>query len=315
VVVQPKLIGDVKSAVFHIPASQVNTVEPLHCVWLDRAKKRGAGPAQAGLATTNRRMRRAIISDIHGNLVALEAALADCASQKVDEVACLGDICGYGPDPIGCVDRVRASCAWVLKGNHDDALLMGSAIGFNRFAKDAIEWQRSMLLPRWYSFQRKIDRWAWLKSLYASRSEDNVLYVHASPRDPLMEYVEESDFVDMGFGPSQKAIDIFGKITRLSFCGHTHRPGVVTDSYIWRKPADFENMTAVLDSKQKTLVNVGSVGQPRDNNPQGCYAIFDDAAGTITFRRVAYDIKQAQLRFQEVPQLDERLWKRLEVGM
>jgi predicted phosphodiesterase len=260
-------------------------------------------------------MRRAIISDIHGNLVALEAALADCASQKVDEIVCLGDICGYGPDPIKCVDIVRRSCKWVLSGNHDAALFMTAAIGFNRFAKEAIEWQRSVLMPRWYSFHGKTDRWAWLKSLSASRTEGDVLYVHASPRDPLMEYVEEGDFVDMGFGPSQKAIDIFDKIQRLSFCGHTHRPGVVTEGYVWRKPHDFENMTATIDKDSKTLVNVGSVGQPRDNNPLGCYAIFDDTASTVAFRRVAYDIKAAQARFRAVPQLDERLSKRLEVGM
>lgn len=259
-------------------------------------------------------MRRAIISDIHGNLVALEAALADCKEQKVDQIVCLGDICGYGPDPIDCVDIARSVCTWILCGNHDAALFMSVPIGFNKYAREAVEWQRGQLQPRWYSFPKKRGRWEWLQNLPASRQEEDVLYVHASPRDPLMEYVEEGDFSDMGFGPSQKAVEIFEKIQRLSFCGHSHRPGVVTEDYIWLKPHDLVDMTHKLDPTRKTLVNVGSVGQPRDNNPQGCYAIYDNTANTITFRRVAYDIKKAQERFARVPELDARLAKRLETG-
>ncbi len=259
-------------------------------------------------------MRRAIISDIHGNLVALEAALDDCAAQKTDEIVCLGDICGYGPDPIQCVDRVRATCKWVLCGNHDAALFMSVAIGFNKYAKEAIEWQRKILIPHWYSFSPKVKRWEWLQNLSASRTEGNALYVHASPRDPLMEYVEEADFIDMGFGPSQKAVEIFDNIQFLSFCGHSHRPGVVTHDYIWTKPQDLHLMQFILPAEGKVLVNVGSVGQPRDNNPLGCYVIYDDAARQIIFRRVPYDVKKAQERFMAVPQLNERLWKRLETG-
>lgn len=258
-------------------------------------------------------MRRALISDIHGNLVALQAALADCDAQKVDEIDCLGDICGYGPDPVGCIDLIRARCKWVLAGNHDTALFMSVAAGFNKYAKEAIEWQRSLLAPRWYSFGRKI-RWNWLGNLSPLRADGDVLYVHASPRDPMMEYVEEGDFADMGFGPSQKAVEIFEHIERLSFCGHSHRPGVVTQEFRWIKPHALLDMAYKLQPGDKTLVNIGSVGQPRDNNPQGCYVIYNDVEQTVTFRRVAYDIKAAQERFKRVPQLHERLWKRLETG-
>ena len=259
-------------------------------------------------------MRRAIISDIHGNLVALNAALADCATHKVDEIVCLGDICGYGPDPIECADIIRAKCKWVLAGNHDAALFMKVAVGFNRFAREAIDWQRSVMQPRWYSFPRTTNRWNWLGGLSACRVEEEVLYVHASPRDPLLEYVEEGDFADMGFGPSQKAIEIFERIERLSFCGHSHRPGVVAeDDYHWYKPRELPGLAFKLSSV-KTLVNVGSVGQPRDGNPQGCYVIYDDATKTVSFHRVAYDIKAAQERFARVPQLSEKLWRRLETG-
>ena len=258
-------------------------------------------------------MRRAIISDIHGNLVALEAALKDCAAEHVDEIVCLGDICGYGPDPIACIDQIRIRCKWVLAGNHDAALFMHSPIGFNKFAADALTWQQGVLQPRWYSFPKVSKRWSWLGDLPASRLEGDVLYVHASPRDPLMEYVEEGDFADMGFGPSSKAVDIFDKIDRLSFCGHSHRPGIVTEEYHWMKPRDLPGLEYKLQPG-KTLVNIGSVGQPRDNNPDGCYVIYDTKAETIKFRRVPYDVKAAQLRFLKVPQLHEKLWRRLETG-
>ena len=259
-------------------------------------------------------MRRAIISDIHANLIALEAALADCDRQKVDEIVCLGDICGYGPEPIQCVDLVRAKCKWSLGGNHDAALFMSMAIGFNRFAREAIEWQRSIMLPHWYSLPQAVERWHWLENLPSKRVEGQILYVHASPRDPLIEYIEEGDFVDMGFGPSQKAVEIFELVDQLCFCGHTHRPGAVSGRYAWARPDELLDFTYELQSGEKNLVNVGSVGQPRDNNPLLCYVIHDDQARTITFRRVAYDIAAEQERFKQVEQLNERLWRRLETG-
>lgn len=259
-------------------------------------------------------MRRALLSDIHGNLVALEAALADCAAQKVDEICCLGDICGYGPDPIGCVDLLRERCTWVLAGNHDVTLFMSVAVGFNRYAREAIEWQRRLLIPHWYNFGAKTSRWNWLAGLRPVRQEGDVLYVHASPRDPMMEYVEEGDFTDMGFGTSQKAQEMFEKIERLSFCGHSHRPGVVTQEFHWMRPHLFPDLTYRLLPGDKTLVNIGSVGQPRDGNPHGCYVIYDDQGPAVTFRRVPYDVQQAQERFKATPQLNERLWKRLATG-
>ena len=259
-------------------------------------------------------MRRAIVSDIHANLVALEAVLADIAGQNAGEIVCLGDICGYGPDPIECVDRVHDACQWVLCGNHDAALFMSVAIGFNRFAREAIEWQRSIMMPRWYSLGGTTERWKWLEHLMASRIEGHELYVHASPRDPLMEYVEEGDFADMGFGPSQKVIDIFDHIDQIGFCGHTHRPGIATSEFFWKRPDELPDLTWQIQPGVKTLVNVGSVGQPRDNNPRSCYVIYDTEARTVTFRRVEYDIPRAQERFRQVPQLNERLWRRLESG-
>jgi diadenosine tetraphosphatase ApaH/serine/threonine PP2A family protein phosphatase len=191
---------------------------------------------------------------------------------------------------------------------------MSVAVGFNRFAREAIEWQRSLMLPHWYSLAHAAERWQWLENLPSKRVEGQILYVHASPRDSLLEYVEEGDFVDMGFGPSQKAVEIFEMFNQLCFCGHTHRPGVVTDKYVWSGLDKLPFLTYALQTGVKTLVNVGSVGQPRDNNPLSCYVIYDDRAETITFRRVAYDIAAAQERFKSISQLSERLWRRLETG-
>jgi diadenosine tetraphosphatase ApaH/serine/threonine PP2A family protein phosphatase len=170
------------------------------------------------------------------------------------------------------------------------------------------------MMPRWYSLSGKVNRWEWLAGLKPIRVDSDILYVHASPRDPMMEYVEDSDFADMGFGTSQRAMDIFEKIERLSFCGHTHRPGVVTQDFHWMKPHILTDMRHHLRAGDKTLVNIGSVGQPRDGNPRSCYVIHDDVEQTITFRRVEYDIPKAQARFKKVPLLSERLWRRLETG-
>ncbi|MCW8131418.1 MAG: metallophosphoesterase family protein [Planctomycetota bacterium] len=258
--------------------------------------------------------RQAIISDIHGNLVAFQRALKDCEDQKVDQIVCIGDIAGYGPDPIPCVDIVRERCTWSLCGNHDVALFMNFPIGFNKVAREAIEWQRTQLQPRWYSLPAKRRRWAWLQNLQPSRLEDRTLYVHASPRDPILEYVEEGDVADMGFGPSQKIVEIFEKIPWLSFCGHSHRPGVVTEDFIWIKPHELDGYSYDLPPGRKTLVNIGSVGQPRDGNPDLCYVIHDTERKRVTFRRLAYDVAAAQERFKRVPQLHEKTWKRLSEG-
>jgi len=258
--------------------------------------------------------RQAIISDIHGNLVAFQRALQDCADQKVDEIVCIGDIVGYGPDPIECVDLVRQRCKWSLCGNHDVALFMNFPIGFNKMAREAVEWQRTVLQPRWYSLGAKRRRWGWLQNLQPSKLVEKTLYVHASPRDPVLEYVEEGDVADMGFGPSQKIVEIFEKIPWLSFCGHSHRPGVVTEDFLWIKPHELDQYTYDLPPDRKTLVNIGSVGQPRDGISDLCYVIYDTANRRIQYRRVPYDIPAAQERFKRVPQLHPKTWQRLADG-
>jgi diadenosine tetraphosphatase ApaH/serine/threonine PP2A family protein phosphatase len=115
----------------------------------------------------------------------------------------------------------------------------------------------------------------WLQNLQPRRAEGDVLFVHASPREPLYEYVLREDFLDDGFGPSQKAKDMFAAFQWLCFCGHSHRPGVVGQDFQWVRPEELKDATHVLKRGYKTLINVGSVGQPRDAIPAACYCIFD----------------------------------------
>ncbi len=218
--------------------------------------------------------RRAIISDIHCNTLALEAVLADIKTQNVDAIVCLGDICGYGPEPLECVKLIQRNALWTLKGNHDEALFV-EPVDFGKNARVAIEWQRSLLEPKLDGSMEDEERWEWLKNLPPLRREGNVLFVHASPRDPLYEYVLRDDFHDIGMGATERARENFACVEWICFCGHSHRPGVVTEQYHWWRPAELENNTYVINRGVKTIINVGSVGQPRDGDSRSCYVIFE----------------------------------------
>ena len=255
---------------------------------------------------------RAVISDVHSNIEALTAVLQDIKEQGAQEIVCLGDVVGYGPDPVPCLRKIRKISHWSLCGNHDAAIFMSHAVGFNEGAAKAVAWQRARLEPKFYSTPSKVARWLWLENLPAQRTEGDVLYVHASPRDPIMEYVLEEDFHDMGFGPSQKAVEIFEKFDWLCFVGHSHRPGVATHELKWLKPSELDNMTYRLPKDKKTLINIGAVGQPRDRNKDSCYVLFDGE--TIRYRRVPYDVVTTMKKIEAIPQLEKRFAERLMKG-
>jgi diadenosine tetraphosphatase ApaH/serine/threonine PP2A family protein phosphatase len=257
---------------------------------------------------------RAIISDVHGNLEALRAVLHDIRAQGADEIVCLGDVVGYGPNPVECVSLVRKACRWCLCGNHDAALFMNHAIGFNEGAAKAVAWQRGKMMPSALSLPGTLARWSWLENLRAARQEGRVLYVHASPRDPLMEYVLEEDFKDIGFGASEKAVEVFENFEWLCFVGHSHRPGIATHDLRWIKPHELHTpLEYRLPVDKKTLVNIGAVGQPRDKNKDACYVLFDGQ--TVRFRRVPYDIATTMKKIEAIPALEKRLAERLAIGM
>lgn len=254
-------------------------------------------------------MATAIISDIHSNIEALTAVLKDIEGRGVKETICLGDLIGYGPNPEEVVERAMA---WkiVLMGNHDEAVIK-FACGFNPVARAAVTWTREQLEPGFFSGSAKKDRWKFLNNLAMSHKEDGILYVHGSPRDPTMEYIFKSDTLDLTGEVPDKIREIFGMFDHLCFVGHTHEPGIITEESVFLTPREFQN-TYKFEDTRKYIVNVGSVGQPRDGDTRSSYAILD--GNTIEYRRVEYDISAVKEKILRNAQLDKRSAERLSLG-
>jgi len=247
---------------------------------------------------------KAIISDIHSNLEALDAVLADVAQQKVEEIYCLGDVVGYGPNPRECVDRVM-DCKIVILGNHDQGAMFDPE-GFNASAERAIFWTRAQLESPNERRDLKERRWEFLAERPRSIRENGYLYVHGSARNPLNEYVFPEDIYNQ-----RKMERIFALVDRYCFQGHTHVPGVFTENLQFQSPTEMEGVYK-LDGR-KTLCNVGSVGQPRDGDWRACYILLDKD-DTIRYRRVEYDIDTTVKKIYAVPELENFLGDRLREG-
>lgn len=246
---------------------------------------------------------KAIISDIHSNLEALQAVLEDISRQNVKEIYCLGDIVGYGPNPRECVDLVM-QCKIVLLGNHDQGAMFDPE-GFNPSAERAIFWTRAQLELASDNRQEREKRWEFLAELPRSHREEGYLYVHGSARNPLNEYVFPEDIYNL-----RKMERIFALVERYCFQGHTHVPGIFTENLQFLSPEEFE-YTYQLDGR-KTLCNVGSVGQPRDGDWRACYILLD--GDTIRYRRVEYDIDTTVRKIHAIPDLENFLGDRLREG-
>lgn len=250
-------------------------------------------------------MKRAIISDIHGNLEALQAVLAHVESLRVDQLICLGDIIGYGPNPAECLDLVMARCDLTILGNHDQAAIFDPE-GFNPIALRAIFWTREQLERNGDPTQ--IDhRWDFIGELPRRLDEGEFLFVHGSPRDPTNEYVFPEHIYE------QSRIDaLMNRFQQYCFQGHTHIPGVFTANYQFLPPED--NDYFFLLGEQKIMVNVGSVGQPRDGDPRACYIVLDSEAKTVQYHRIEYDVETTRRKILAVPELDDMLGNRLISG-
>ncbi|MFL5327734.1 MAG: metallophosphoesterase family protein [Gemmataceae bacterium] len=247
---------------------------------------------------------KAIISDIHSNLEALDAVLADIKQQKVDEIVCLGDVVGYGPNPRECVDRIM-DCRIVILGNHDQGAMFDPE-GFNASAEKAIFWTRAQLESPNERRDLKERRWEFLAERPRSVREDSCLYVHGSARNPLNEYVFPEDIYN------QRKMDrIFALVDRYCFQGHTHVPGVFTENLQFLSPSEMDGVYK-LDGR-KTLCNVGSVGQPRDGDWRACYVLLGDDE-TIRYRRIEYDVDTTVKKIYAVPDLENFLGDRLREG-
>lgn len=239
-------------------------------------------------------MRVAVLSDIHSNLVALDAVLAHAGA--VDAIWHLGDVVGYGPEPDGVVARLAERAAVGVLGNHDAAALGGPEIDwFNPDARAAAVWTRDTI---------DAATSAWLRDQPVTRDAADVALVHGSPRDPLREYITTRDVA---------IANLDALTTGLGLHGHTHVPVafVRSDGGVEvTLPAD--GVGLALDDRP-TLVNPGSVGQPRDGDARAGYAVLDLEARTVTWHRVPYDIPRTQAAMRAVG-LPTRLIDRLAYG-
>ena len=245
---------------------------------------------------------QAIISDLHSNIAAVSAVLEDIRSKGITEIVCLGDIIGYGPDPEDVVDLAQG---WkmCLQGNHEEALLT-DANNFSIRARDAINWTRKKL-DLDSEDPVKLARWAFLEKLVPMQKVGDVLYVHGSPRAPTTEYIVPRDGQD-----KRKMGDIFNRFDRVCFVGHSHIPGVYTEQG-FASPAELCDIY-MLEPDKKALVNVGSVGQPRDGDARASYVTYDGEA--VVFRRVEYDVEKTAQKIYAIPELDRFLGDRLKEG-
>ncbi|RMD65156.1 MAG: metallophosphoesterase [Planctomycetota bacterium] len=259
-------------------------------------------------------MATALISDIHGNAEALRAVLADIESRGIERIVCLGDIVGYGPEPLACVDMVRQRCQWALIGNHDFAVLY-EPTNFNPAAEASAYWTRAQ-------FENEPDadlrssRYAFLNALRVRVVEtppggaEPLLAVHGSPRRPINEYI----FPDDVLNAKEKMKQIFERIEHAAIVGHTHVPGVFTDEPDFYPPAELGNSSYTFSDDEKAIINVGSVGQPRDLDPRASYAVLHETEGRVEFFRVEYDIDATASLIKQTPELHDWLGERLYEG-
>jgi len=248
-------------------------------------------------------VKRALISDIHSNIESLEAVLADIRDQGITEIYCLGDLVGYGPNPREVIDEIMR-CPVCLLGNHDQGALFDPE-GFNSGAERAIFWTRNQLEDGPGTPAMRQRRWDFLGELPRNRIEGKMLFVHGSARNPLNEYVFPEDIYN-----KRKLEKIFALIPQYSFQGHTHVPGVFTESFNFFSPEELNNEYRL--DRNKAMINVGSVGQPRDGNPRSCYVVLED--DVVRFRRVEYPFEKTISKIYDIPDLDNFLGDRLRDG-
>ncbi len=242
-------------------------------------------------------MRVLIISDIHANLAAFETVLADAEGQW-DIIWCLGDLIGYGPDPNECVALLREHEHISLSGNHDWAVLGKLDIqNFNREAQIAIEWTRAAISTETHDY---------LDGLPPLRVEHAFTLAHASPRQPVWEYILD---------PYTAAINFEHFDTPYCLVGHTHVPVIfeeTTDQHVTFHKPNYEAAWPLRE--QRLIINPGSVGQPRDSDPRAAYALLNTDENVWQFKRVSYPITVTQEKMRQYG-IPTRLIKRLEFGV
>jgi predicted phosphodiesterase len=246
-------------------------------------------------------MRYLIISDIHSNMTALDAALASAKGQW-DQAVCLGDLVGYGPDPNEVIDCVRSIGAVTIRGNHDKAVAGVEDIDdFNPVARAAVMWTRERLRPENREFLQHLAK--------GPQTVNGFSIVHGSVYD-------EDEYV---YAPELAVEDLKNALTPVTFFGHTHLQGGFSlhgedVQALHTTPAGSrESSSITIDSGTTYLLNPGSIGQPRDGNPRAGFAIADFESRSVEFWRIPYDIVRVQERMAEAG-LPEPLILRLSFG-
>ena len=242
-------------------------------------------------------MRYLVLSDIHANLAAFEAVLADAG--QFDRIWCLGDVVGYGPDPNECVARLREFPHISLAGNHDWAVLGKLDLRF--FNSDA---RQSCL---WTRYTLSSDNRAYLQTLPPVTIEEGYTLAHGSPSQPIEEYILDPVSAEYNFGAFN---------TRVCLVGHTHWPTAffqANGSSRFCEPRPPQWNRAISLNGGRWIINPGSVGQPRDGNPDAAYALLEVETGRWEYRRAAYPVQETQRRMREHG-LPKRLVERLAQG-
>ncbi len=239
-----------------------------------------------------------VVSDIHANFRALEAVLNDAG--QFDQVWCLGDVVGYGPEPNECIERLRSFDLVCLAGNHDMAVAGKTGLwDFSKDAQDVIFWTRHWL---------KTENLEWLGTLpdKPMAMGHGITIVHGSPRDPVWEYITDASVV-------KENLDLVE--TPVCLHGHTHYPVIFRKRWDeWRILEEWPRSNTLLQlTPDRIFINPGSVGQPRDEDPRAAYALIDTEKMTLTFRRVQYDVAATQNLMKQA-KFSSRLIRRLRFG-
>ena len=255
----------------------------------------------------------AVVSDIHSNLEALTTVLADIEKHGIKTVYCLGDVVGYGPNPSECLDLIINRTKWCVLGNHDYAVFY-EPTNFNFGAEQASFWSREILESekdedsrnRRWNFLGKLPMRRTLKYKIASNSVP-IDFVHASPRRPINEYI----FPDDVYNNPLKVRMLFERVKHICFVGHTHMPGVFLDEPDFYLPTELGETYPIIDD-EKAIINIGSVGQPRDKDNRASYVFVKE--NNVHFVRLEYDYKATMKKIFAIDQLDNFHADRLQNG-